>query len=68
MTNTAHIFIEGNKRTAITTTLTFLEYNNVMLNELEEKELVEFVLSVASGKESITSAAKWLRERIKTGK
>ncbi len=64
--NKGHIFIEGNKRTAITSTLTFLEYNNATLSDLDETELVKFVLSVASAKESISSAAKWLRERIKT--
>ena len=66
--NKGHVFIEGNKRTAITSTLTFLEDNDIILSDLEQKELVKFVLSVASGNESISSASKWLSERIKRAK
>ncbi len=63
--NKGHIFIEGNKRTAISSTLLFLALNEVVLEDLNEKELETFVLSVASGKQSLSSVASWLRQRIK---
>ena len=66
--NKAHMFAEGNKRTAITSTLTFLEANGFLVNELDQNELTNFVLSVASGKETISGIAKWLTQRIKVRK
>lgn len=63
--NKAHMFTEGNKRTAISATLLFLALNNTVIKEIGNGELVAFTLSVASGKESVSGIAKWLRERIK---
>ncbi len=57
--NKGHIFIEGNKRTAETTTITFLRLNSLFFEEKDQKEMACFVLSVAQGKESLTSIAKW---------
>ncbi len=65
LANKGHIFIEGNKRTAETTTITFLRLNGLFFEERDQKELVNFVLQVAQGKESLTSVAKWLKERVK---
>ncbi len=64
--NKGHIFAEGNKRTSITATLTFLEANQLALSEIDQVELVNFVLLVAQGKENISSIAKWISQRIKT--
>ncbi len=65
LANKGHIFIEGNKRTAETTTFIFLRLNGLFFEEKDQKELVNFVLQVAQGKESLTSIAKWLKERVK---
>ena len=64
--NKGHIFAEGNKRTSITATLTFLEANGCAFNEVDQEELTKFVLSVAQAKENILSISKWLSQRIKT--
>lgn len=64
--NKAHMFAEGNKRTSISATMLFLAINEVELRPLEPGELVTFVLSVASAKESISGIARWLSQRIKT--
>ncbi len=68
--NKGHIFIEGNKRTAITATLTFLEINGFMLSDYDkgtdkrESVLVKFVLEVAKGEHSVSSISRWLNQRI----
>jgi len=51
-----HPFVDGNKRTALTIMLTFLEVNDRLLN-LSQQELFELTLQVATGqatKEAIT--------------
>ncbi len=63
--NKGHIFIEGNKRTAETSTVTFLRMNGLFFEEKDQKALVDFVLRVAQGRESLTSVTKWLKERVK---
>ena len=63
--NKAHMFAEGNKRTAVSSTLLFLALNEAALVEIDEGELLNFVLLVAGGSQSISSVAKWLKQRIK---
>ena len=64
--NKGHIFIEGNKRTAETATLTFLKMNGLIFEEKNQDELADFVLSVARNEKSLTVIVNWLKERIKS--
>ncbi len=66
LANKGHIFIEGNKRTAETATIAFLSINSLLFVEKNQKELVNFVLSVAKNEKSLAAIAKWLKERIIT--
>ena len=65
LANKGHVFIEGNKRTAETATITFLRSNGFFFEERNQNELADFVLSVARGEKSIAAIEKWLKERIK---
>lgn len=65
LANKAHAFTEGNKRTSITATVAFLGANGFALSSIDQTSLIEFVLSVSRGNETISSIAKWLKERIK---
>ncbi len=62
----AHIFIEGNKRTAETSTITFLRLNGMFFEEADQKDLAEFILKVARGEKTITTTTKWLKARVKS--
>lgn len=65
LANKGHIFVEGNKRTAETATIAFLNLNSLVFEERDQKELIAFVLRVARNEVSLTASAKWLKERIK---
>ncbi len=56
-----HPFVDGNKRTAITSAGVFLSRNGCRLNA-GQKELEKFTLSVATGKASFDSTVAWLRK------
>lgn len=56
-----HVFLDGNKRTAITATGVFLSMNSRRL-EASQKELVKFVLDIAVRKLSDSETAKWLKK------
>jgi len=64
LANKGHVFIEGNKRTAQTATITFLNLNAMIFFEQNQKELSSFVLSVAKAEKSLAAITKWLKERI----
>lgn len=53
-----HPFIDGNKRTAITSAGIFLQINGYLL-ETVQKELERFTLSVVTGKPSLEDTVKW---------
>lgn len=55
-----HPFIDGNKRTAITSVAIFLQKNGRLL-ETTQKELELFTLSVATSKTSFDDIVKWFR-------
>ena len=55
-----HPFVDGNKRTGITATILFLQFNGYQFNASQES-LVTFVLSVAQGMETLESIAIWLK-------
>ena len=59
-----HPFIDGNKRTAISSTGLFLRINGYSL-ETSQKELEDFTLNMATGKASVTDAAKWFKQYTK---
>ena len=58
-----HPFIDGNKRTALVATLSFLEINGAELIA-ETKDLYLAFLSLADGTLTEDELAAWLRERI----
>jgi len=55
-----HAFIDGNKRTALASSLVFLELNGISIADPEEK-LYEALMNIASGKLSKKSFAEILR-------
>ena len=56
-----HPFIDGNKRTAITSAGIFLQRNGYIL-ETAQRQLEQFTLSVVTGKASFEDAVKWFRK------
>lgn len=56
-----HPFIDGTKRTAITSAGIFLGMNGYLL-ETSQKGLEEFTLHMAIGKVSLKDAAKWFKK------
>ena len=56
-----HPFIDGNKRTAITSAGIFLQLN-VHILTASQKDLEKFTLRVATGKVSLQAAAKWFKD------
>lgn len=61
-----HIFADGNKRTAVTATETFLGRNGIEIDTSDQQALLRLALSVAEGKETLGSIARWLKVRVKT--
>jgi death on curing protein len=60
-----HTFIDGNKRTAITVTSRFLFLNGFEV-QVSNKEMVDFVLRVATEKLDIKEIADWLEDNSKS--
>ena len=58
-----HPFIDGNKRTALTSVIVFLGLNGYGL-ETTEDEIVETFMRLADGKFSGRNLAKWIREHM----
>ncbi len=56
-----HPFVDGNKRTALSAALTFLDTNQIELHA-SENELVDLVIGVAEGKTSKASVAVFLED------
>ncbi len=56
-------FVDGNKRTGLAVTLTFLRLNGYELN-VSQAELLAFVLAIARNEIDQATATKWLRQRI----
>lgn len=58
-----HIFTDGNKRTGLDACILFFEFNGYQLSETVGNQiLTDFILSVASGKQSLESVQSWLKE------
>ena len=66
----AHVFTDGNKRTALVSTSFFLSINHfaIMFNadnhEAEEERMAKLVKDIAEGKKSISAAHKWLKSVV----
>jgi death on curing protein len=60
-----HPFVDGNKRTGLTAAAMFLRMNGYHLAASNE-EVQSFTLSIAMGKESVETIAKWLEAHIDT--
>lgn len=58
-----HPFIDGNKRTALVLTETFLDLHGVMLMA-SDFECVDAYLALAAGQLSETELAAWIRDHI----
>lgn len=58
-----HPFIDGNKRTALVATRTFLLVNGFSLDATQQEKYLVF-LSVADGTFSEEELAEWLRQRL----
>lgn len=56
-----HPFVDGNKRSAVFSVMTFLELNNYQF-KASQKEVVSFVLEVENGNLQLEEIAKWLKE------
>jgi death-on-curing protein len=59
-----HPFVDGNKRTALSSTGLFLKINNIKLLNAHEKEL-EFALKVENESLSFEEIGAWLEENSK---
>lgn len=62
-----HAFIDGNKRTSITSTARFLSMNGYNL-DASDKEFVLFPLKVENKHLSFEEIAKWLKKHSKKAK
>lgn len=56
-----HPFIDGNKRTAITSSALFLQFNGYLLNTSQTK-LEKFTLQMATDKLSFQDAVEWFKK------
>lgn len=59
-----HAFVDGNKRTTMTTTARFLYINGYEL-KVNDKELIDFPLKVENEHLSLEEIKKWLEKHIK---
>ena len=59
-----HAFVDGNKRTTISTTARFLNLNEYEL-DVSEREFVDFPLRVENNHLSLEEIAKWLEKNSK---
>lgn len=62
-----HAFVDGNKRTALTSAGLFLKINKYNLVNYHQEE-VEFAVSVDNGNLSVEEISKWLKEHTKKAK
>ena len=58
-----HPFVDGNKRTAFLSMCVFLIKNGYSFKS-EQETVVNLVLSIASGNESLDTVSEWLTSRI----
>lgn len=61
----AHVFADGNKRTALTSTLFFLHHNGLGFpsetdSKEKQEEIAGFMKDTAEGKKSLSAVYRWL--------
>lgn len=59
-----HVFVDGNKRTALAATVRFLRLNGYRL-AATNREAENFTLSIVTKKLDMSSIAAWLKKRAK---
>ena len=59
-----HVFVDGNKRTAMFAAMTYLELNNYNFNA-PQKEVVRVALWIENKKPSLEEIAAWLKKYTK---
>ncbi len=59
-----HQFVDGNKRTAMFSVMTFMELNGYVF-KAEQKEIVETALWIENQKPEIEEIADWLKKHVK---
>jgi len=61
-----HPFVDGNKRTALATAVTFLEWNNMVFSPFHEDEVFDFINGLTMVEDdpstTISDIAGWLQE------
>jgi len=60
----AHAFSDGNKRTALMATQTFLELNSYEMHE-EQEILASAMKEIAEGKMTLSAICHWLSKKVK---
>jgi death-on-curing protein len=63
---TYHVFVDGNKRTAIAATGVFLRANGYEIVSLSTEEAEEFILEAAQRQKTLEEIATWLEKNSKT--
>lgn len=63
----SHGFLDGNKRTAWVSTLTFLSRNGVEIELLSPVTMSDFMEEVANGVHEVTDIAFWLAQHTMNG-
>lgn len=58
-----HPFVDGNKRTAVATALTFLDMNGIEM-DASEQEFYDLVIGVAEGRVSKAAIAVFFEQRV----
>lgn len=59
-----HVFIDGNKRTALLATMRFLRLNGFVL-KVTNKEAENYTLSIVTKKRDLVTIAAWLKKHAK---
>ena len=59
-----HQFVDGNKRTAMFSVMTFLELNGYIF-QAEQKEVVDYALYIENSQPEIEEIAAWLTKHTK---
>ena len=59
-----HMFVDGNKRTAMFAAMTFLELNNYVFNA-SQKDVVKTAMWIENQKPSLEEIAAWLKKHSK---
>lgn len=60
-----HVFNDGNKRTALTCMMSFLEINDVEVSPLNEDQLADKIVDLAEGRIRFPQLALWLSPKTK---